>query len=252
MDLREATREDVAGIRTVAGESLRESYDHVLDEETIDEAVENWYGGEMLSEDLADEDAVLVVAVDDGDVVGFAQSYAVDRPAPVGEIDWLHVLPGRRDEGLGTRLLRHVEAGLLDRGVQRIEGRVLAANEEGAEFYDTHGFDSADDETVEIGGESFTEHVYAKVPEPAQGSQMPVESRVDFEDRQLFIAYDESERGALAPFFVTYLDRDREERYGWFCGNCESFDTSMDTMGRIECNDCGNVRKPSRWDASYL
>lgn len=252
MDLRAATRDDVEDIRSVARASLRESYGHVLDDETIDEAVEHWYDGEELVEDLTAEDAVFVVAVDGRDVVGFAQSYVIERPEPVGEIDWLHVLPDHRDRGLGTQLLKRVETALLEKGVERIEGRVLAANEEGAAFYDQHGFDRGDDESVEIGGETFTEETFAKYPEGADGSRVLVESRNGPQGQRLYIAYDESERGALAPFFVTYLDRDRQERYGWFCGNCDGFDTSMDTMGRIECTDCGNGRKASRWDAAYL
>jgi primosomal protein N' len=36
------------------------------------------------------------------------------------------------------------------------------------------------------------------------------------------------------------------------CSNCESFDIAMDSMERLECNDCGNQKKPTRWDASYL
>jgi hypothetical protein len=26
----------------------------------------------------------------------------------------------------------------------------------------------------------------------------------------------------------------------------------MDSMERLECNDCGNQKKPVRWDAAYL
>jgi hypothetical protein len=29
-------------------------------------------------------------------------------------------------------------------------------------------------------------------------------------------------------------------------------DVAVDTMGRIECNDCGNVSKATRWDAAYM
>ncbi|WP_245626069.1 DUF5816 domain-containing protein, partial [Haloparvum sedimenti] len=38
---------------------------------------------------------------------------------------------------------------------------------------------------------------------------------------------------------------------GFYCGNCGSLDTAMDTMGRIECNECGNIRKPEEWDAAH-
>ncbi|MFB6123477.1 MAG: DUF5816 domain-containing protein [Haloferacaceae archaeon] len=60
-----------------------------------------------------------------------------------------------------------------------------------------------------------------------------------------------ADRGSKGPFFTVYRTADREERWGYFCGNCEGFDTAMDTMARIECNDCGNVRKPEEWDAAH-
>ena len=60
-----------------------------------------------------------------------------------------------------------------------------------------------------------------------------------------------ADRGSKGPFFTVYCTENREERWGYFCGNCESFDTAMDTMGRIECNDCGNIRKPEEWDAAH-
>lgn len=67
----------------------------------------------------------------------------------------------------------------------------------------------------------------------------------------LRIARNEGDRGSKAPFFVAYRSNDREEKYGWFCGHCESVDNAMDAMGRIQCNRCGNFRKPTEWDAAH-
>ncbi|MFC6872670.1 DUF5816 domain-containing protein [Halobellus marinus] len=67
----------------------------------------------------------------------------------------------------------------------------------------------------------------------------------------LYVDRSDAEVGAQAPFFVVYATPDRLDRWGFFCGNCESTDTAMDTMGRIECNVCGNVRKPDEWDAAH-
>lgn len=66
-----------------------------------------------------------------------------------------------------------------------------------------------------------------------------------------YVARDETEPGSEAPFFVVYLGENRERRWGFFCGNCESVDNAMDTMGRIRCNACPNVRKPTEWDAAH-
>jgi hypothetical protein len=67
----------------------------------------------------------------------------------------------------------------------------------------------------------------------------------------LYVARDEAERGAKGPFLPVYRDADRERRYGYVCGHCESLDNAMDSMGRVECNDCGNLRKPDEWDAAH-
>lgn len=61
----------------------------------------------------------------------------------------------------------------------------------------------------------------------------------------------DGDRGAKGPFFVVYVSEDRDQRWGFYCGNCDSLDTAMDTMGRIECNECGNIRKPEEWDAAH-
>lgn len=68
---------------------------------------------------------------------------------------------------------------------------------------------------------------------------------------RVYVARDEAERGSKAPFFVAYRGVDRTRKYGWACGHCGSLDVAMDTMGRIACNDCGNLRKPTEWDAAH-
>ncbi|USZ68056.1 DUF5816 domain-containing protein [Halorussus salilacus] len=69
--------------------------------------------------------------------------------------------------------------------------------------------------------------------------------------RTVYVAREEGERGSKGPFFVVYTGDAGEDRYGYFCGNCEQIDNAMDPMGRIECNVCGNIRKPTEWDAAH-
>jgi len=252
MEIRDATPDDIEGIQQVARDSLTASYGHVLDEQLIENAVDNWYDEEGLRDDLAAGDTVFLVAEDDGDLAGFAQSYVLENRESIGEIDWLHVSPDYRGHGLGTDLLRRCEELLVAHGVDRIEGRVLVENAAGADFYEDHGFSKAGDRDVAIGDREFDESVYIKFPESAEGGQVLTESRPGPEGGVLYVAYDESARASKAPFYAVYADRDRSELWGWFCGNCESFDTAMDTMDRVECNECGNRRKAARWDAAYL
>lgn len=251
MDIREATAEDAEGIRTVARASLSESYGHMFDEDVIEDVVEAWYGDGNLADELQEEGSTFIVALDNGEVVGFAQCYLVKSRDTFGEIDWLHIHPDARGAGLGTQLLRRAEETLLDRGAERLEGRVLAGNEDGTTFYEDHGFEATGERTVDIAGESYPERIYTQFPDDESG-QVLTEAMQGPDGESIYVAYDEADRGSTAPFFAGYLDEGREERYGFFCSNCESFDVAMDAMGRVECNNCGNKRKPSRWDASYL
>lgn len=67
----------------------------------------------------------------------------------------------------------------------------------------------------------------------------------------VYVSRTEGSRGSKGPFRVAYRSADERRRYGWYCGNCESFDNAMDSMGRIQCNRCGNLRKPTEWDAAH-
>ncbi len=67
----------------------------------------------------------------------------------------------------------------------------------------------------------------------------------------VYVSETDGDKGSKGPFLVAYESPDFERRYGWFCTNCESFDNAMDAMGRIKCNQCGNFRKPTEWDAAH-
>lgn len=183
-----------------------------------------------------------VVAVAGDEVVGFSQNLLADG---TGTILWLHVDPDNRGRKVGTTLLNHTQAALSERGVDRIAAEVLAANERGCTFYEANGFEKIRERETEIGGESHVENFYV------HEGQVKYEPR-EFEGQSLYVNWAESDRGSDAPFYAAYTDEDGENLWGWFCSNCESFDTMMDSMERLECNDCGNQKKPVRWDAAYL
>jgi len=78
-----------------------------------------------------------------------------------------------------------------------------------------------------------------------------MERRDGPDGRELYVDREQRERGSKGPFFVVYSDSERDARWGYFCGNCETFNNAMDAMGRIQCNECSNVRKPDEWDAAH-
>ncbi|WP_306058191.1 DUF5816 domain-containing protein [Natronococcus wangiae] len=78
-----------------------------------------------------------------------------------------------------------------------------------------------------------------------------METRSTDDGDTVYVSTTDGNRGSKGPFLVAYETSDAERRYGWYCTNCESFDNAMDSMGRIQCNRCGNFRKPTEWDAAH-
>ena len=249
MEIREATAADIDAIRSIAHRSLSSTYTDFLEETTIEDAVEQWYG-ESFADELEDDHTLVLVLERDGDTVGFSQNDLVGQRYDTGRILWLHIDPDHRGGGTGVRLLVRTREKLLDEGADKIQGLVLEDNEGGNEFYQDHGFEQAGQREVEIGAQTFTENVYAESEMGEDGWGAVDELDVDGET--IYVSYGEASRGAKAPFYSAYKNEDRSDRYALLCGNCNSIDNAMDAMGRVECNACGNRRKATRWDSSYL
>lgn len=264
MELRTASRSDLPAIRRVAAASLEASYDDVLDEQVRDEAVETWYGdrqrltdgetggldaGGGLADTIDTGDSAVVVAEDGGEIVGFAQGSLVEGADTVGRIEWIHVDPDHRGSGAGSRLLDRIEAELASVGASRIEGRVLEGNRDGKSFYTQRGYEEGPTRDLQLGTEWVTERTFVREYEEPTTAGIN-ERRETPAGELVLIAYDDSARGSEGPFYGAYLDEAREQRYGWYCGVCDSLDVNMDSMGRLECDDCGNRRKATRWDAT--
>ncbi|WP_290814631.1 GNAT family N-acetyltransferase [Halovivax sp.] len=250
MEIREATAEDAEAIRSNARDSLTASYADFLSAKTIDAAIEQWYDDETISDLVDSEDSLVLVADDDGPVA-YSQSEIVGDGQTYGDVHWLHVDPDARGEGTGVRLLVRTREELLDRGADQVRGFVLAKHEGGNRFYEAHGFERAGTRSIEIGEETYTENVYVE-SDVGSAEWRGIEAHELEDGATTYVSYGEAARGSKAPFYTAYDSADGDQRYGWFCGNCNSLDNAMDAMGRIECNVCGNQRKATRWDASYL
>lgn len=251
MQIRPAEPADRPAIRDIARRSLQTSYS--LSPQTITSAIEEWYDEERLAETLEDEARILLVAEQDDQVVAFSESTVAETSLFDDEdgghqeatILWLHVDPSYRGEGIGSTLFEETRNRLRDRGVGLIQGRVLADNTSGNSFYEDRGFQSVGRNEVTIDGRTHIENRYVEEPSGMQ-------PYTDEDGTTVYIDRDTAETGSLAAFHVVYADQDGQERYGYYCASCDRLANSMDAMGRIECDTCGNSRKPARWDAAYM
>jgi len=241
MEIREARTQDRPAIRDVARRSLEASYS--LGPRAITGAIEEWYDESRLREIITDEDCPLLVADEGGQVVGLSESVVTGEQT--AQLLWLHIDPDYRGENYGEQLFAATREHLGERGISDLQARVLADNQAGNVFYEAQGLTKVGEEEVDIDGTPYIEHVYADVDEDGL-------EPVDADGESVYVNHDSTETGSIAPFHVVYTERDRNDIYGYWCSRCEDFANAMDAMGRIQCDSCGNARKPTRWDSAYL
>jgi ribosomal protein S18 acetylase RimI-like enzyme len=242
MEIREARPGDRPAIRDVARRSMQASYS--LDPTAIIGAVEEWYDENRLKNMFNDRDKVLLVVEADGQVVGFADTILTGEKT--AEILWLHVDPDYRGEDYGEQLFEAARNHLRELGATNLRGRVLADNPGGNSFYRDRGLVKVGEEEVDIDGTPYVENVYAEL----EADRMEETTLED--GTTVYIDHENEETGSIGDFHVVYTERDGEDIYGYWCAECETFANAMDAMGRIQCDECGNARRPTRWDAAYL
>ncbi|MDJ1432628.1 GNAT family N-acetyltransferase [Halostagnicola sp. A-GB9-2] len=186
MHVRLATAEDLESISDVARETWHDTYDE-LEPETIDWAIDEWYGEEaipleapgtvVLVVELEEEgergDSQTVEDANDGtelenagheaeeeaadDIVGFAQAIVHGDTADVLR---LYVHPDYQGRGIGTTLHERLRIQLEAYDIERIQLIDFAFNDEGRGFYESLGFEQTGEGEVEIDGEFYPELVY--------------------------------------------------------------------------------------------
>lgn len=248
MNVRPATESDSGAIREVAEQSFRASY--ALSPAEIEAILDVEFGAEAVTERLGEEDDLLYVAEREGAVIGFVEARLADGE---GELVWLHVAPPSRGRGAGSELFERATAELHDRTGDGIRAVVLSENQEGSDFFERFEFATADTGEVDIGGTTFRVEYYTEDPGAGrEGEQVVPDDGIPVEGQRRYVDRDETVPGDEEPFLVVFEDEDREQRYGFYCTNCGTFTGSIDSLGRIVCDSCGNVHRPDEWDASYL
>ncbi|WP_254543721.1 GNAT family N-acetyltransferase [Halomarina pelagica] len=243
MEVRAADAADVETVREIARRSMEASY--TLSPQTIEGAVKQWYSDEAFAERIEDDDQLVLVAEEGGEPRAFSESVVLDEEGDA-DLNWLHVDPDYRGEGIASALFAETRERLEEMGGTRLHGRVLRDNTDGNQFYRHLGFQKVGEDHVDIDGTDYVENVYV------EGEPTELEAVTTDDGKRVYVDHDDAFRASLGPFFTAFSDTDRETRWGYYCGNCGSLDIAVDTMDRVHCNECGNVSKASRWDAAYL
>jgi len=209
MNVRAATRDEIAEIRTIAESSFQTSYSlSPLEIETI---VENVFAEDALTGRIDDpDDCVLVVESEDEDgapaLAGFAELESGST------LRWLHVDPAFRGRGVASALLERGREEAVGRGAP-LSARILEEANEGDGFLEQFGLERAETASLDFAEESFVEYVYrttGDAPDPEE-PDVEVPSTVTVDGAKLPLDHDEPVPGTEAPFFTIYEDEDADD-----------------------------------------
>ncbi|BCU66933.1 N-acetyltransferase [Sulfolobales archaeon HS-7] len=142
MQIRRAEEKDVEFIVDMFSRmySLNSEFDPLLEiPDDIDERLRK-----SIIEDLRSENSVVVVAEDEGKVIGAARVRINKRryyvPEAVALIEEIYVMPAYRREGVGDMLLNYVSQELKKKNVRSITARFPAKNLIAVSFYKKRDF----------------------------------------------------------------------------------------------------------------
>lgn len=145
--VRGATPEDLTSIAVIARRAIPGAYHHLLSPRTIATWLEAAYNEEAVRRSW--EDHPIFVALDEEDLIGFADAYDDDGAVTIGA---LFTDPDSRGQGAGTALVDAIQRAAGDRPVT---ADVMLGNHLGERFYEHLGF--VPGETIP--GDLFGEHI---------------------------------------------------------------------------------------------
>ena len=129
------------GICRVCADGWRATYEGMLSREYIERIIAEFYNEERVLKEIAEtgrEWGGWFVAVENGRVVGAGGGGMTGERT--GEVFVLYVDPGRRNEGIGTRLLDAITRQQKAFGAVEQWVSVFKGNRLGIPFYEARGF----------------------------------------------------------------------------------------------------------------
>lgn len=158
---RRATPEDAESIRRVATKSWHATYDSIIGSEAVEETIDEWYELDGLASSITRDGAPMFLAIADR-AIGFAQGGRSNDGPAGATVSRIYVVPEQWGSGCGSELLNRLFEEFRAVGHDSVWLAVMAENEVGRSFYDSHDFRVHEKQTVKLAGQPVEELVLVR------------------------------------------------------------------------------------------
>jgi GNAT superfamily N-acetyltransferase len=143
--------DEAEAVSALAREIWRHHYPPIIGTAQTEYMLAQRYDPEAIRAELASGNVWWDVLKDDGAMVAFASSFAIEDERAI-KIDKLYVHPARQREGLGGALIEHTRQRAARLGLARLILAVNKRNVAAIAAYRKHGFEIAQAVMKDIGG----------------------------------------------------------------------------------------------------
>lgn len=157
MKIRDAKPDDAEYLQEAAERTWKETYIEILDQNTIERIIDDWYKPESLRRQIKEHDHFYVIE-EDGELAGFLHASVEDD---IAELHRLYIYPEYWRQRFGTELYRTLERKLSSE-VEKIRLNVIPENDPAIDFYHEHGFETVETKKTELKGEEVEQEVMEK------------------------------------------------------------------------------------------
>ena len=158
--IRIAGFEDIDNISKVMAASWKTAYRGIVNDDYLDSLTdEHWI--EFLNTGMND-DSVFTMVLEEPDIIGAAILGKTEAEQEINLISF-YLLPDKIGQGFGHAFFNGIEAQLKAKGVSECVLDVLENNKRAIQFYESHGFVTANSEVlVTLGNHEYVCRVYKK------------------------------------------------------------------------------------------
>jgi ribosomal protein S18 acetylase RimI-like enzyme len=150
LSFREACREDVPAIQTLAGRIWRYYYPGIISRQQIEYMLGKMYSQDVLIPEM-ENGAVFLLAFSEGKPIGYL-GYAYAASEKVLKLAKLYLLPEFQGRGAGRAMLDEARRRAEEAGAKAITLFVNKRNSKALRVYERYGFHIADSVVADIGG----------------------------------------------------------------------------------------------------